>query len=73
MVNEAIVQSTDTGSYCMKALTKVLLSAGLLASFVAFPAPASAKIHPEMFCWVTDVEVPVGCSEDEEEPDGDER
>lgn len=32
---------------------------------------AEARIQAQMFCWITDVEFPVGCDEDEDGGDED--
>jgi hypothetical protein len=33
---------------------------------------ADARIQTQMFCWITDVEFPVACAEDEDSGDDDE-
>jgi hypothetical protein len=41
----------------------------LAVAALTLAAPAHARIQPQMFCWVSDVEFPVGCTEDEEQDD----
>lgn len=47
-------------------LLALVVAAGLLPA-----ASAHARVQPRMFCWVSDVEFPVGCTEDEEDDDED--
>ena len=49
----------------LRMLTIVL--AGLAAT-----GTAQARIQTQMFCWITDVEFPVACAEDEDGGDDDE-
>jgi hypothetical protein len=48
---------------------RVFLFGATLCLFLTLVNPARARIQSEMFCWVSDVEVPVACDEDGEEPE----
>jgi hypothetical protein len=50
-------------------LIMTLIYAVLLLTSAAFPATAS--VHTAMYCWVPDVEIAVGCDDDDDGGDGD--
>jgi len=39
---------------------------------LAVTGAADARVQTQMFCWITDVEFPVACAEDEDGDDDDE-
>jgi hypothetical protein len=47
------------------------LLAIILAALAASGA-ADARVQTQMFCWISDVEFPVACAEDEDAGDDDE-
>ena len=57
----------------LKRSWRALLLAG--AAFLLMTGAAHARIQTQMFCWISDVEFPVACAEDEDggdEDDGEE-
>ena len=53
------------------AMTWVRLLAIVLTG-LAVTGAADARIQTQMFCWISDVEFPVACAEDEDGGDDDE-
>jgi hypothetical protein len=48
---------------------KRMLPLAAAIAIVSCSAPAAARVHGQMFCWVPDVEIPIACDEDEEDDD----
>jgi hypothetical protein len=46
-----------------------LVLAAAMAMAGGFVSPASATLQPDMYCWVSDVEIPVDCGDEEGDDD----
>jgi hypothetical protein len=44
----------------------------VIVAGLAAVGPAQARIQAQMYCWISDVEFPVACAEDEDGGDEDE-
>ena len=44
----------------------------VMVAGLAVVGPAQARIQTQMYCWISDVEFPVACAEDEDGGDEDE-